>query len=81
MTPEREPLAGRLLHGANITVDEKGTEAAAVTRVFHIGGVPQRVVANRPFLFLIRHVATGALLFLGRVVDPSSSQGAASTTL
>jgi serpin B len=70
MTLAREPFTGALLHEANITVDEKGTEAAAATRVFHIGGVPQVVEVNRPFLFLIWHEATGTLLFMGRVLNP-----------
>ncbi|HEX8706498.1 MAG TPA: serpin family protein, partial [Myxococcaceae bacterium] len=70
MTPAREPFAGNLLHDATLTVDEKGTEAAAVTRMYHIGGVPPVVEVNRPFLFLIRHLETGAVLFLGRVMDP-----------
>ncbi|WNG37170.1 hypothetical protein F0U61_28455 [Archangium violaceum] len=73
MTPVREPLTGCLLHDAALTVDEKGTEAAAATRVFHIGGMPQEVEVNRPFLFLIRHVETAAVLFLGRVLDPRPS--------
>jgi serpin B len=66
----REPFAGNLMHDATLTVDEKGTEAAAATRMYHIGGVPQVVAVNRPFLFLIRHVETAAVLFLGRVMDP-----------
>jgi serpin B len=59
-------------HEAFVRVDEAGTEAAAATA----GGVdlislPQRVVLNRPFLFLIRDVETQSILFLGRVMNPS----------
>ena len=73
MTPVGEPFTGSLVHDATLTVDEKGTEAAAVTRMYHIGGVPPVVEVNRPFLFLIRHMETGAVLFLGRVMDPRVS--------
>jgi len=72
-----------VIHQANIDVDEEGTEAAAATAV--IGGAtgggcvgsvpsPQEVITlrlNRPFLFVLRDVETGAVLFMGRVVDPS----------
>jgi serine protease inhibitor len=34
---------------------------------------PVAFVADRPFVFAIRHRKTGALLFLGRVADPSKS--------
>ena len=66
----------KVIHQANIDVDEKGTEAAAATAVvMATGGGPgiREVVfkVDRPFLFLVRDVPTGAILFMGRVVDPS----------
>lgn len=69
-------------HQANIDVDEEGTEAAAATAVsvgdtggcVEMSGPEKTIVlrADRPFLFLIRDVATGAILFMGRVVDPEA---------
>jgi serpin B len=73
-----EPLfISKVIHQANIDVDEKGTEAAAATAVgVDTGGGPSAlelvtVRLDRPFLFLLRDVETGAVLFMGRVVDPS----------
>lgn len=64
-----------VVHEAFISVDEEGTEAAAATAaVFGLTSAPSRVVdvtVDRPFLFLIRDDETGAILFMGRVVDPS----------
>lgn len=65
-----------VLHKAFIAVDEEGTEAAAATALMLVGAAanpeaPVPFVADHPFLFLIRHRATGAILFLGRVADPS----------
>jgi len=74
---------GDVIHQANIDVDEKGAEAAAATAVemYATGGgcvgsapVPLKTITlrlNRPFLFVLRDVETGAVLFMGRVVDPS----------
>lgn len=64
-----------VLHEAFIAVDEDGTEAAAATAVV-VGRVsaPERQVeltVDRSFLFLIRDTETGAVLFMGRVVDPT----------
>ncbi len=64
-----------VIHEAFIAVDEDGTEAAAATAVV-VGrtSAPQDVVeltVDRPFLYAIRDNDTGAILFLGRVVDPS----------
>lgn len=65
---------GDALHKAFIAVDEKGTEAAAATVVIiGMGAImPQGIVLtiDRPFLFFIRDVPTGSILFLGRVVNP-----------
>jgi serpin B len=68
---------GSAVHGADITVDEAGTEAAAATAVgLSLTAAPPpaeivTVVADRPYLFAVRHVDTGAPLFVGRVADPS----------
>jgi serpin B len=71
----RNPFIGAGVHAADIEVNERGTVAAAATGLaFAESGppTPDAVIrADRPFLYLIRHVETGAVLFLGRVVDPA----------
>jgi serine protease inhibitor len=59
-----------------VEVDEKGTEAAAVTTV---GGFatsfppqPMQFVIDKPFVFAIRERTTNTLLFIGQVTDPLS---------
>jgi len=72
-----------VIHQANIDVDEKGTTAAAATAVvMTTGGCtgpdPARVITlrlDRPFLFVLRDVETGAVLFMGQVTDPSVGKG------
>ena len=63
------------LHGAKVSVDERGTEAAATTALaFRTSGpLPPdlTIVADRPFLWAIIHEPTGAVVFLGRLVDPT----------
>ena len=64
------------VHGADITVDETGTEAAAATALgFNESGPPEPelvVAADRPFFYLVRHVESGAILFAGQVTDPAA---------
>ena len=66
-----------VFHKAFIAVDEDGTEAAAATALavgLASAAPPQRVVdfrADHPFIYLIRDNRTGAILFMGRVTDPS----------
>jgi serpin B len=65
-------------HKAFVEVNEEGTEAAAATAVVMRarGGAPvadptPTFQADHPFLFLLRDVRSGAILFMGRVSDPS----------
>ena len=64
------------VHGADITVDEWGTVAAAATGLgFNFSGPPPSeltVKADRPSLYLIRHRPTGLILFAGQVTDPDA---------
>ena len=64
-----------IAHQAYILVNESGTEAAAATAIT-VGvtsiepGPPVELTIDRPFIYVIRHRPTGALLFLGRVMNP-----------
>jgi serpin B len=75
MTGTRELSIAEVLHKAFVSVDEAGTEAAAATAVVMkfsaAPAEPVQVVVDRPFVFLIRDIETGAILFVGRVLDPS----------
>ncbi len=74
MTGSRDLWIRAVVHKAFVSVDEKGTEAAAATAVVMLeSGVskePIAVTVDRPFIFLIRDTGTGAVLFLGRVSNP-----------
>jgi serpin B len=66
-----------VFHKTFIAVDEKGTEAAAATAVVMMElsarremAEPIEVKVDRPFVYAIQHVPSGACLFIGRVTDP-----------
>jgi serpin B len=65
-----------VVHKAYVTVDEKGTEAAAATGiVVSTSAMPAKiydVTLNHPFIFFIRDIQTGAILFIGRVLNPGT---------
>ena len=63
-----------VVHKAFVAVDEEGTEAAAATGVVvGVAAMPQNsLTIDQPFVFLIRDIKTGAILFVGRVLNPSS---------
>ena len=78
ISPQKPLFIDRVEHSSYISVDEKGTEAAAATLAFGTtaGSPPPKPVdfiANRPFIYLIQHVKTGTILFMGRVMDPSQN--------
>jgi serpin B len=72
---------GQIRHRAMLEVKEEGTEAAAATAVAMVRSmaVPQReaepipFVVDRPFLFFVSDAATGAILFQGRISDPTQT--------
>ena len=71
---EANLFVGAAVHKADITVDEEGTEAAAATGLAMPQSKPPPPVemsVDRPFLFAITEREAGAILFLGRVTDPS----------
>ena len=57
-------------HKALVEVNEEGTEAAAATAVVIGESARMPFTANRPFLFFIRDVNRGTILFMGRVAKP-----------
>ena len=66
----------QVVHKTFLRIDEKGTEAAAATGIeaelTSAPAVPPPTFrADHPFLVLIRDRPTGAVLFLGRIADPS----------
>ena len=75
MTKEEMLFIREVVHKAFISIDEAGTEAAASTTVIMPPSLqPPRLVevtVDHPFIFLIRDIETGTILFIGRMVNPS----------
>ena len=74
--PNHETFLTTVRQIAIMEVDEKGTEAVAVTYACcsTLGGrnrLPKVFVCNRPFIFLIREQASGLCLFIGRMMNPA----------
>ncbi len=65
-----------VVHKAFVAVDESGTEAAAATAVI-VGlkaappSQPVTLTIDRPFIFFIRDMQTGSIIFIGRVMNPA----------
>ena len=73
-----EPLSiSAVVHEAWLRADETGTEAAAATgvamRVTSVAPVPKEFRADHPFVYLVRHVPSGRVLFMGRVSNPTQT--------
>ena len=77
MTPRRGARIVAVAHAGSIAVDEVRTVAATATVVGGLGGggfgpePPVEFRADRPFVYLVRDVRTGLILYLGRVIDPT----------
>lgn len=74
MDGTRDLYISQILHKAFVEVNEEGTEAAAATGV--VVGItsynPLEFTADHPFVFLIRHEETGAILFMGKIINPTT---------
>jgi serpin B len=76
MTSTEQLYISLVVHQAFIEVNEEGTEAAAATGMAIAGTAapinqPPLFRAERPFIFAIQHKASEAILFLGKVSDPT----------
>ena len=79
MTGKRDLWISAVIHKAFVDVNEEGTEAAAATGVIMRNAMARRAEpevpivfrADHPFVFVIRDNASGAILFMGRVSDPT----------
>ncbi|PAW72042.1 MAG: hypothetical protein B9S38_05725 [Verrucomicrobiia bacterium Tous-C4TDCM] len=78
MGSKEQLFIGSVVHKAFINVNEEGTEAAAITGYPPPGASIRAKIpftptfsADRPFIYLIRDRESGAVLFLGRMVNPS----------
>jgi serpin B len=71
MTKAERLYVQQAWHKAYVLVNEEGTEAAAFT-FFGMApaSLPQELHIDRPFIFVIRDVPTGTILFVGRVLNP-----------
>ncbi|XP_018846625.1 serpin-ZX-like [Juglans regia] len=73
---DKKLFVSGILHKSFIEVNEEGTEAAAVSTTVMVGCSRSSIkdeidfVADHPFLFLIRDDMTGAVLFIGQVLNP-----------
>ena len=77
ITTAERLVISNVIHQANIDVVEEGTTAAAATALIGMATAgpegPPHVVfhVDRPFLYFIRERTSGAVLFMGRINDPS----------
>lgn len=62
-----------MAHKAVLSVDEKGTEAAAATTIEIMPmSLPNIINLNRPFLVFILEDSTKSILFMGKITNPTA---------
>ncbi|KAL0967645.1 hypothetical protein UPYG_G00254960 [Umbra pygmaea] len=63
----------KVAHKAVLTVDEKGTEAAAATTIEIMPmSLPSTIMLNRPFLMFILEDTTKSIVFMGKITNPTA---------
>lgn len=73
MAEEKNIFVSRVIHKTFLTIDEKGTEGAAVT----VGGIsltslPPTIKFDSPFVIILADKASNNILFMGRISNPSN---------
>ncbi|XP_052004997.1 probable serpin E3 isoform X2 [Xyrauchen texanus] len=72
ISDEEGLFVSEAFHEARIQVTEDGTKAASATAMVLLKRSRAAVFkADRPFLFILRQISTGLLLFIGRVLNPA----------
>merc|ERR1719499_2049438 len=81
ISSEPDLYVQKVIHQAELEVNEEGSEAAAATAVLIgtrtaslPGKRPREFKVNRPFAFVIQDRSLGVPLFMGRIVDPSGKR-------
>jgi serpin B len=77
MTGKRDLCISEVIHQVFVTVDEKGTEAAAATAAvmamttIRPSSDIKVFIADHPFVFCIKDNSTDSILFMGKIMDPN----------
>ncbi|XP_031687964.1 plasminogen activator inhibitor 1 [Oncorhynchus kisutch] len=71
VTTEERLCVSKILQKVKIEVNEKGTKGSSATAAIMFSRMAiEEITLDRPFLFLIQHKSTGAVLFMGQVNQP-----------
>lgn len=74
MNPNGNLLLSFVKQNTFVAVDEKGTEAAAVTSSgVSTTSYKEPTLFNRPFVFVIHEKTSGTVLFVGKIADPTKT--------
>ncbi len=68
-----------VLQSVRLLVDEAGTKSKVITKSNTIlASIEMPVIADRPYLFMVREGTGGAVVLMGRIVDPTGSSAGVS---
>lgn len=74
ITKQEKLYISKVIHKANISVDENGTEAAAATAVTmrktSISHYSEQIKVDKPFIFILRNNANNLIFFVGKITNP-----------
>ncbi len=75
ITTKEKLYISKVIHKANISIDEQGTEAAAATAVMMRKTTALldeiSVKVDKPFIFILKNNSTQTIYFMGKVINPN----------